>query len=328
MDEIIFFEYKKGNVLDELINLFKDKGEWKLHVSSHNFYHDFEWPDIILADRERVFKKLEGNAIELLGSYAFNDIEKVEQVTLYKPAILKCADAYLNSLGLISPSFEDRKKFIEILSEIVLIHEFVHWLVDVGESPEIVSWNKTNKAPANYGLAGERKYYPKLKEFKYDDIDAINFHESFAQIFTNYYCNLIGGEHWKLFSWLKNQQPKQYVIYKDLFDPVWGGRDMIIDDIFPDQKIEKIEERHLGKIFDLLNFTREVDCQSFEVLKVLSTNYLASDKENKCSGFFEKLIKSSLEGNCYEKIVERCKSLHPDLVEKQIGRITGKKFGL
>ncbi len=316
MDEIIFFEHKKGNVLDELIELFKDKGEWKLNVSGHNFYHDFEWPDIILADRGRFFSKLEGNAIDLLGSYVFNDVEKVGQVTLYKPAILKCADAYLKSSNTSSNSAVENKMTIEILSEIILIHEFVHWLVDVGESP------------SNYGLARERKCYPKLKEFKYDDIDAINFHESFAQIFTNYYCNLIGGEHWKLFSWLKNQQPKQYVIYKDLFDPVWGGRDMIIDDIFPDQKIEKIEERHLGKVFDLLNFTREVDCQSFEVLKVLSTNYSEDDKENKCFGFFEKLIKSSLEGNCYEKIVERCKSLHPDLVEKFRGRIIGRRYGL
>lgn len=316
MNEVLFYQHKKENILDQLTNLFKDKGEWKLNISSHNFYHDFEWPDIILADRKRDFQKLEGNAIELLGSYAFNDIEKVGQVTLYKPTILSCADEYLKSLGLISPSLEDRKKFIEILSEIVLIHEFVHWLVDVGESPEIVNWYKTNETSKNFGLGSERKYYRKLNEFKYGNYDEIAYHESFAQIFTNYYCNLIGGEHWKLFSWLKNQQPKQYVIYKELFDPVWGGRDMIIDDIFPDQKIEKIDERHLGKVFDLLNFTREIDCQSFEVLKVLSTNYSASDKENKCYGLFEKIIKANTKavGDCYFKITEKCKSIHPNLI--------------
>jgi hypothetical protein len=319
MNEVLFYQHKMENILDQLTNLFKDKGEWKLNDSSHRFYHAFEWPDIILADRKRDFQGLDENAIELLGSYAFNDIEKVGQVTLYKPTILSCADEYLKSLGLTSPSFEDRKKFIEILSEIVLIHEFVHWLVDVGESPTLFS----NNTKENCDLKKDKLV------IKYIEDDEIAYHESFAQIFTNYYCNLIGGEHWAVFSWLQEQQPKQYVIYKDLFDPVWGGRDLIYEGIFPEQKIEKIDERHLGKVFDLLNFTREIDCQSFEVLKVLSTNYSENDKESKCRGFFEKIIKSNeLKDDCFDKIVEKCKLLHSDLVDTNKGRITGKKYGL
>jgi len=330
MKEVLFFQHKKENILDHLIYLFKNKGGWKLNDSTHQFYHKFEWPDIILADRRRVlsFPKLDGNAIELLGSYTFNNFEKIGQVTLYKPAILSCAKDYLKASGTISINFEDTKKIIEILSEIILIHEFVHWLVEVGESPKLEYMSQTQKTAKSYGL-NDIKYKGQINDFKYIDIDEISYHESFAQIFTNYFCNLFGGEHWAVFSWLQNQQPIQYVIYKDLFPAVWGGRDMIIDGVFPDQNIEIIEEKHLEQVFDLLNFTRDVDCQSFELLKVLSSNYSVDDKKNKCFGFCEKTIKAiELESACYFKIVEKCKLLHSDLVSKYKGRISGKKYGL
>lgn len=315
MNEVLFYQHKKNNILDQLINIFKVKGKWKLKDSTRQFLNQFEWPDIILADRKRVLSnpQLDGNAIDLLGSYSFNNGEEVGQVTLYKQTILRCSDDYLKSSGITSPSFEDRKKFIEILSEIVLIHEFVHWLVDVGESPEIISYTNTKYLSNKFLGDKERKYYPKLKGLKYDNFDEIAYHESLAQIFTNYYCNKIGGEHWAVFSWLEDQQPEQYKIYTTLFQPL----------------IVNIEDSHLEQVFDLINFTREIDCQSFDVLKVLSTNYSENDKESKCRGFFEKIIKASkLKADCYSKVVELSQFLHPELVKENRGRITGKKFGL
>jgi hypothetical protein len=208
----------------------------------------------------------------------------------------------------------------------VLIHEFIHWLVDMGESPKSTQiWGEKQEKIAKYGVL-ERHYVSKLPDFKYDDNDSIKYHESFAQIFTNYYCNKIGGIHWELFEWLEIQQQEQYIVYKDLF----SGSDMIIGGVFQDQKIQMIKEDHLEQVFDLLNFTRELNCQSFSVLEALSSNYSSEDKENKCFKFFEKIINSndSIYDDYFKKTVDVSKTIHPELNEKYKGRIAGSKFGI
>ena len=315
MSENVFFEFKKENVLDELLRLFENKGLWQLDKSKFDFFHNYQWPDIILADRKRSLKdkKLDGYAIELLGSYSKNE-EEIGQVTLYMPSVFRCVEDFLKFKGKTDNSFENIKVNVEILSEIILIHEFIHWLVDMGKSPQKLI---------------EKGFIHELPVFKYECDDSIEFHESFAQIFTNYYCNKIGGIHWEQFEWLEKQQQTQYTVYKDLFPGIWAGRDMIIDGVIPDQRIQMIQEEQLEQVFDLLNFTRELDCQSFEVLQVLSKNYQPEDKSNKCRLFFEKIIKSThIEANFYNNAVNRCGSIHPDLIDENKGTITGKKYGL
>ena len=315
MSNGVFFEFKKKNVLDELLSLFENKGLWQLDKSKVDFFHNYQWPDIILADRKRSLKdkKLDGYAIELLGSYSKNE-EGIGQVTLYMPSVFRCVEDFLKFKGKTDNSFENIKVNIQILSEIILIHEFIHWLVDLGKSPQKLT---------------ENGFIHELPLFKYECADSIEFHETFAQIFTNYYCNKIGGIHWELFEWLEKQQQTQYTVYKDLFPGIWAGRDMIIDGVIPDQRIQMIQEEQLEQVFDLLNFTRELDCQSFEVLQVLSKNYQPEDKSNKCRLFFEKIIKSTdIEANFYNNAVNRCGSIHPDLIDGNKGKITGKKYGL
>ena len=326
MNNTVFFEFKKENVLDELIKLFKEKGEWDLYPSETDFLHFYQWPDIVLSDRRRSFNNQEGHAIELLGSYSINDQNK-SQVTIYMSAILDCVNDFIMNRGLNEPSFNDKKKYVEILSEIILIHQFVHWLIDVGSSPKLTEF-KNKKVGENIDMSGinEIEYISKLN----DNHESVSYHESFAQIFTNYFCNKIGGIHWELFEWLEKQQDKQYIVYKDLFSGIWAGRDLIIGGVFPDQKIQMIKDDHLEQVFDLLNFTRELNLQSFSVLEAISSNYSLKDKDNKCYVFFEKIINSyqSISGDCFKKTVDISKTLHPELYEKNRGKIAGVKYGL
>lgn len=323
MSEQVFFQFKPGNALDELIELFIQKGEWERKAQNeHNYFHKYYWPEIILSDEQCRKTKWNENefSIDRLGEYR-PESNANGQVVLFMPTIFRCISAYFNNTMI---NEDERNKYTEALCQLVLIHEFVHWLVNVGESPLLTQ----NKLYARFGLSG-LKFEPKLNQFKYDDIDSVGYHETFAQIFTNYFCNKKGGIHWDIFQWLEPQQSKQYTAYKDLFPGTWAGRDLIIDGKIPDQRIERIQEEQLDQVFDLLNFTRELNCQSFEVLQSLSNNYKPQDKSNKCKLFFEKIIKSThIESNCYDNAVKLCKSLHPDLIDNNKGRITGKKYGL
>jgi hypothetical protein len=328
MSEKVFFQFKPENALDELIELFIQKGDWKRELrNEENYLHQYFWPEIILSDEECLINYWNeaNNCIERLGEYRLRP-NRGGQVVLFMPTIFSCISDYLNHNNL---SEDSRNQHIVALCELVLIHEFVHWLVDVGESPsQIQLWGATQLTAEKYGMA-YRKFISQLDLFKYTNVDSVSYHETFTQIFTNYFCNKIGGIHWDLFQWLEPQQPLQYTVYKDLFSGIWAGRDMIIDGVILDQRIQMIQEEQLEQVFDLLNFTRELDCQSFEVLQVLSNNYQPLDKLNKCKLFFEKIIKSThIESNCYDNAVKLCKSLHPDLIDNNKGRITGKKYGL
>lgn len=310
MNENIFFQFKKENILDELIKLFIIQGKWKVDKTNSDFFHVYQWPDIILADRRNFLENqklsLDKNAIELLGSYSKRG-DNIGEVTIYKPAILDCINDFLIFKGVISHSFDEKKKYIRILTEIILIHEFVHWLVDFGESPELTQkWTKTQEAGFRLGLIPERNYVSKLPIFKYDCYDSISYHETISQIFTNYYCNLIGGEHWIIFDWLQSIQPSQYTDYKKIL-PV------------------KIENEHLDLVFDILNFTREIGIQSNETLIILAKDYSKDDKSNNCYNFFDKLIKA---GKIDEKSIKLWELKNPDVIKDNKSRIAGKRIGL
>jgi hypothetical protein len=290
MSENVFFEFKNKNVLDDLIDLFvkKGKGEWKRELRTEpNYLHKYYWPEIVLSDEQSLQTTWNENknSIERLGEYRLRT-DKDGQIVLFIPAIYGCINDFLSSKNL---NIDSKNKYFEVLCELVLIHEFIHWLVDMGASPKCTQiWGETQENSSKFGL-GERHYVSKLPDFKYDDTDSIKYHESFAQIFTNYYCNKIGGIHSELFEWLEKQQQTQYTVYKDLFPGIWAGRDLIIGGEFPDQKIQMIKDDNLEQVFDLLNFTRELNLQSFKVLEALSSNYSVTDKDNKCVKFFEKL---------------------------------------
>jgi hypothetical protein len=300
-----FFQFKKDNVLDELIELFIKKGRWqRAYHEQSDYLHKFYWPEIILSDEEcKPNKWNEGeNSIERLGEYRLR--EKTDgQVVLFMPAIFRCSTDFLKEKYSGNLSIELKKACFEALCELVLIHEFVHWLVDVGISPLATQkFNELQKVSRNFGLGSEQKYTKQLKEFIYLDDDSVAYHEVFTEIFTNYYCNKIGGLHWELFLWLEPYQTWHYTAYKSLF----AGSDRN-DDII------KIEFEQLNQVFDMLNFTREFDFQCFNILKILSTDFSSSGIDNKCKKYFKKLIlQLDSSCRCYDSVIEAFKLVHPD----------------
>lgn len=212
MNNPIFFQFKHpANSLDKLIKDFDNrykpiKDFDDLHSNSYfpeapkDYFHEYIWPDIVLSDKTGILhqwndedKKEHDFSIELLGCYRPDR----EEVVLFIPKIKETAKAFFES------SFSDEnyneieeKKFTELLSELVLVHEFVHWLMHrIGFNP-----------------------------VQYAKKDEVSFHEGFAQLFTNYYCSK-DANMYSLFVWLESQQPPQYLAYKDIIES--DDKDMV-----------------------------------------------------------------------------------------------------
>ena len=307
-----FFQFKNDNVLDELIELFIKKGRWqRAYHEKSDYLHKFYWPEIILSDEKcKPNKWNDGeNSIERLGEYRLR--EKTDgQVALFMPAIFRCTTNFLEEKYSGEISIELKKACFEALCELVLIHEFVHWLVDVGISPLATQkFDELQKVSRNFGLGSEQKYTQQLKEFRCFDDDSVAYHETFTEIFTNYFCNKIGGLHWELFLWLDLQQSWHYTVYKSLFTSEDKNNEIV-----------KIEFEHLSQAFDLLNFTREFDFQCFEILQILSTDFSPSNKDEKCKIFFKKII-LHLDSSCrcYNSAIEAVKKVHPEMFEEYLG---------
>lgn len=192
----VFFQYHKDNLLDKLLDLFKGHG-WIIEgpVNELKKYH---WPDIVLSEKKSP-KKLDGYDIELMGAYILpNDCEKIEgQVYLYIPTILKVADDYVKEHS-IAP--DKLMEVFEQLTEIVLVHEFMHFIMHFIECKKV---EKNNNETT------------KLCPFHYDNIDQINFHEGFAQLFT-YYLIKIRPELLSIFEWLEKGQSSQYKVFREV----------------------------------------------------------------------------------------------------------------
>jgi hypothetical protein len=207
----VFYQYElKNNVLEELIQEF-GKRQWKFSENGTDYFHKFKWPNIVLSDKEAklnlpIDKDLNDNneyTIELFGAYITGENSQTEgQVILYLPKICSTALDYARFKTKKSEfTEEERKYFIELLSTLVLIHEFTHWIIHVGTfqlSEDVCS---------------------KPIPLKYNDVDSIFFHETIAQIFTNYFCHK-QPELGELFDWLEEKQPIQYQMYKDM---IWGS---------------------------------------------------------------------------------------------------------
>ena len=134
----IFYQHRNlPNKLDELIKKFESK-EWIFSKVNTDYFHEYFWPDIVLSDKDIKLQLIEGIdnpsedtpegkfIIELLGSY--NHVhEKEGQVTLYIPKIKETAHQYFIDKFIGNTyDVEAEKYFTELLSTVILIHEFVH----------------------------------------------------------------------------------------------------------------------------------------------------------------------------------------------------------
>ena len=220
------------SLLDELLFHFVKAG-WNVHSAKTLYFHKYQWPDIVLS--EKVSKhRGEERDIETLGCYEpYHGNWLYEgQVVLYVNAIEKVAEAYCKDP---SNNTIEKNEALQNLIRIILIHEFVHWIMHWIESPQLSS---------NYFLS--RKFIP----FKYETQDEQDFHEGFAQLITCLFC--AGDKNLKnMFDWLGKAQCPVYNKYKELMP-----------------KIDTIE-----KAICLLTFLREVGVQEFEMTKELAWDF-------------------------------------------------------
>lgn len=235
----VFFQYKfnLSSFLDKLIEEFAcETRAWEFNQIPQGYVHKYLWPDIVLSDRDAVMDSFDDMGcnqnehdfpfmLELLGCYApkNNNNDPDGEVILFMPKIIKAAEAFV-----VDYQSYDLKKCIEDLTLIVLIHEFTHWIVHTGV----------------FKIGSEKARY---LHHEYSDKDTIYFHESIAQIITNYFCSK-EDDLWKLYCWLEHKQPEQYHAYKcvllgtgikqvelvsgKLYDPIDKEFHLRIDDQF------------------------------------------------------------------------------------------------
>lgn len=289
----VFFQYHPKNCIDWIIKLFQDKGGWKIQKLKENKrcymigdtsitlpgYECNEWPDITLSDkriREHINNYEYQFKIEYLGQY---NIES-KTIILYTRAIQDMARCYQYAE---KPDFTLKRTF-EIFTEIILVHELAHWLMHVGCSKR---------------FSRDHYHYP-IINFAYSNDDEIKYHESFAQIFTNYFCATHKDKrYWSLFEWLEAEQPPNYTVYLKLVEKGKNSEDgKIIDD--------------LSKVFDLFNFTRELELQSMKALIKLSDNITYPLNNSDKRRLYYTTIIASHDKSLKEKLID----LYPDYSEE------------
>jgi hypothetical protein len=204
----------------------------------------------VLSDKEATYrlpnysdlKKEHPYTIELLGCYTHDDTpEKEGNVILYMPRIQQTALNFaVFKTGIPQSSFseEDKKHFVELLTTLILIHEFTHWVMHWGNSPNIFVKNQYNHS----------------KVIEYNSIESIQFHETIAQVLTNYFCAK-NESLWELFLWLSNRQPPLYNQYRDL---LWG--DAISEN--------KVQDTDLDSFIECLKTARFCNLQDYRYFKL------------------------------------------------------------
>ena len=206
----VFFQYNRpGSILDKLISIFKDRS-WEFIGIDDPYFHKYQWPDIVLSDEEAEWEWKGKNdrgeypyTFELLGCYKPNENHhEGGQVILYMQAIHRAALDFITGKETEEGRTlmeEDRTQCIEDFTTVILIHEFVHWIVHVGKFP----------------LKKDSDISSKPISIIYNSEDTVSFHESIAQIFTNYLCTA-NKDLCKIFYWLEERQPSVYQVYKNL----------------------------------------------------------------------------------------------------------------
>lgn len=197
---ILFLNYfdtaNKGSHIDKLLGEFKDLG-WDVPESIGYKYfsddkvlaHQFRWPEISFSDDRRVIIDpiLDGNKMELFGVYRIENENKEGRIIIYHNAIEAAASEFIEVTE--ASTIQSREQVIKNLTKIVLIHEFVHW---------IMHWIKD---PNGF------RFIP----FRYKEEDEIYFHEQFAQLLT-YRIIQDDADLVEIFKKLEEKQPLQYKI--------------------------------------------------------------------------------------------------------------------
>ena len=259
-------------MLDKLISHF-DNSKWQISKSKSDYFHKYKWPDIVLSNKEYKREGLEGRDIELMGSYGPNDSNWLNegQVTLYYEKIYEVSVSFVQEKLKVKPTIDFNvcvTKTIESLSTIVLIHEFVHWIMHWIESPQL----SNNKFIS-------RKYLPVL----YNEDDNIYFHEAFAQLFTHFIIKSNTGLE-EIFDWLVEGQTEPYKKYESL------------------NKFENIESA-----ISLLTFLKEIGSQSFIIALEYSFWSDFSESKNNCDGLNSNTVIKNIDTfilNHYPKIAD------------------------
>ena len=226
MGRITFVSFNKGgNLIDFVLKIFeKSHHHWSVY-NIHSIYHEYHWPDIVLLEKEKLlkinlsniftdeiedlkkreliydngdltqeemFSGLKEQFIDVLGEYNHNGYIK-----LYVTRIEKTAEKYFHLFGGII------EEIIECLTEIVLIHETIHWLMHKSMSP------------------GLRKF-----KIRYTTQDEVYYHEGMAQYFTH---EVVNGSalHKSIFNWLLSKQIKRYRIFLDILPPKCAFNDVM-----------------------------------------------------------------------------------------------------
>ena len=303
MASSVFYQFhvNKCVVDSELLDHFSGSG-WKLKENEDSFFTKYGWPDIklsksILQDPEYKFK------IELLGCYQpENDCLLEGTVYLYYETLKDAAERYIYETG----STTSLEKVIDRLTTIVLIHEFVHWLMHY----------------VSHG-ASVRIRYKKFGE--------LEFHEGFAQIFTHWFAHKKGGLYFDIFIWLVKKQPPQYHAYTKLLGigvktPSHAITLLSICKLLDIQSMDKalkIVEIYPCKdwdtfdkiLFDSFKFNALLSCLDYKEKKLLF-NYLVGSMPGRFSDFLrsnKKIFKTYLKSLAGVMILNGCFNPGSDL---------------
>ena len=192
----VFFQFKLRNQIDSILEIFEKNG-WIIPQSFSKTLTKYEWPEIVLS-KEKLDRQF---CIDNLGIYSYHGDDE-GQIVLYYESIMQSAKNYYDTYPL---GYNERtlNSYFEELSEVVLIHEFVHWLMHYVDCSAIDPWD-TSLLSKSYGSG-----------FIYNTTDSVNFHEGLAQLFT--YLHIKDNESLlDIFEWITNQSPAQYQCYRDL----------------------------------------------------------------------------------------------------------------
>jgi hypothetical protein len=287
MNGLIFTTFNKdGNPVDELISIF-DNHNWPV-AEIYSEFHKYHWPDITLSEKKRTIEKSYDDGflnekeywgdMDLLGEY----IPEKRQIILYILTIEKAAKKLYETIGA------RLDVAIDILTNIVLVHEISHWIVHT--------------------------FYPHTKRKRADRIryskkEEIYFHEGLAQYFTWIIIENVKG-YLDVFKELNRHQSKPYHEFKTFWK-----KD--IDDIIAALAICKLKN-----IQNIDRFKDEtVICRAFNgnsEKKYLSRNNYAPISDEK----LKELLKSKIDYSLYsDHLTEHQKS-------ENRGMIKGIQFGV
>lgn len=194
-DKLFLMFQKENNPVDAIIEMFKSAG-WKFTESLNPYYSKYVLPDIILSASNSHFE-----GMEAMGLYRARDKDwKLEgEIVLYYNTIQLVAEDYCKK-----NNDSDIDKIVSDLTEIVYVHECIHWIMHWIESP-------------TYGMSSclNNKFIP--LDYDYAKMETVEFHEAFAQLFTHFYLELQEDKK-KLFYWLVKGQPYQYLKFEEILN--------------------------------------------------------------------------------------------------------------